>query len=136
MEYFHFLAALVVALYSVSISTTVRNFCMWTMCTWKLTHSLVDLLEENHCLGFHIHFHLSSMFFSFINLFSTFEKFLWGMKSVKFGGLKSALQWDEKVTFRGMKRYKSGFDHPFLAIAYYPFFWHTILLFLNQTSFR
>ena len=40
---------------SVGISTTVRNFCMWTLCTWKLTHSLVDLLEENHCLGFHIH---------------------------------------------------------------------------------
>ena len=28
MEYFHFLAALVVALYSVGISTIVRNFCM------------------------------------------------------------------------------------------------------------
>ena len=28
--------------------------------------------------------------------------------SVKFGGLKSALWRDEKVQFRGLKRYKSG----------------------------
>ena len=32
------------------------------------------------------------MFFSFINLFSIFEKILWGMGSVQFGGLKNALQ--------------------------------------------
>ena len=30
------------------------------------------------------------------------------MKSVEFGGMKSALWGDEKVQFRGMKRYKSG----------------------------
>ena len=30
------------------------------------------------------------------------------MKSVEFGGMKCALWVDEKVQFRGMKRYKSG----------------------------
>ena len=93
---------------SVDISTAVRNFCMWTMCTWKLTHSLVDLLEENHCLGFHIHFHLSFVnVFLIYQSFSATKKFKWGMKGVKFGGLKSALWGNEKVQFRGLKRYKS-----------------------------
>ena len=113
---------------SVGISTTVRNFCMWTMCTWKLTHSLVDLLEENHCLGFHIHLsfvNVSHLSIFFLLLKNSYE----GWKDTNQEGWK-VLGWNElRPSGQGTISPFTGFDYPFLAMAYYPIFLHTILLF-------
>ena len=67
-----------------------------------------------HC-AFLLHTLKFTFTFHFLNVFLQLKNSNWGWKvsnlggwNVLFGGMKCALWVDEKVQFRGMKRYKSG----------------------------